>query len=243
MCVLIYESVNHESGLSLAQIWLCKTDGRLLSEDQKWFKIVLSAINNVKCVYKWHTGHVREFGPIASTQIACSCISAITASVQHSTCLLRLRSPLHISASLPSSDSSTGKMSDSDWSLHIPAGADVCYSPHSGNQASGLQLRALPVGLPSLDLMFDTTAIYSCHWSTKLKSKGWEVIHGDYRGPNICHHKIGLMVTENFTVAKVLRREYFLKPLLTWVITQNVDISVTTQTSAWLTALKPSIKA
>ena len=100
---------------------------------------------------------------IASTQIAYSCIYAITASVQHSTCLLRMRAPLHVSASLPSSDSSIDEMSDSDWSLYIPAGADICYSPHSGNQASGLQLRALPVGLPSLDLMFDTTAIYSCH--------------------------------------------------------------------------------
>ena len=48
------------------------------------------------------------------------------------TCLLRLRAPPHVCASLPSSDSSTGETSDLDCSLHIPAGADVHYSPHSG---------------------------------------------------------------------------------------------------------------
>ena len=47
------------------------------------------------------------------------------------TCLLRLRAPLHVHASLPSSDSSV-ETSDSDCSLNIPAGADVHYSPHSG---------------------------------------------------------------------------------------------------------------
>ena len=46
--------------------------------------------------------------------------------------LLRLRAPPHVRASLPSSDSSAGDTSDSDCFLHIPAGADVCYSPHSG---------------------------------------------------------------------------------------------------------------
>ena len=53
-------------------------------------------------------------------------------------CLLRLRPPPHVRASLPSSDSSTGETSDSDCSLHIPAGADVRYSPHSGKP--GLQV-------------------------------------------------------------------------------------------------------
>ena len=46
--------------------------------------------------------------------------------------LLRLRAPPHVRASLPSSDSSAGETSDSDCSLHIPASADVHYSPHSG---------------------------------------------------------------------------------------------------------------
>ena len=46
--------------------------------------------------------------------------------------LVRLSAPPHVCASLPSSDSSAGKTSDSDCSLHIPAGADVHYSPHSG---------------------------------------------------------------------------------------------------------------
>ena len=46
--------------------------------------------------------------------------------------LLRLKVPPHVRASLPSSDFSAGETSDSDCSLHIPASADVCYSPHSG---------------------------------------------------------------------------------------------------------------
>lgn len=48
--------------------------------------------------------------------------------------LLRLRAPPHVRASLPSSDSSASgaETSDSDCSLHIPAGADIQYSPHSG---------------------------------------------------------------------------------------------------------------
>jgi len=46
--------------------------------------------------------------------------------------LRRLRAPPHIRASLPSSDSSAGETSDSDCSLHIPDGANVQYSPHSG---------------------------------------------------------------------------------------------------------------
>ena len=48
--------------------------------------------------------------------------------------LLRLRAPPHVRASLPSSGSSASgaETSDSDCSLHIPAGADVHYSPHSG---------------------------------------------------------------------------------------------------------------
>ena len=29
------------------------------------------------------------------------------------------------------------------------------------------------------------------------------IIHGDYTGPNICHHKMGPMVTRDFTVAKL----------------------------------------
>ena len=52
--------------------------------------------------------------------------------------LLRLRAPPHVRASLPSSDSSAGETSDSDCSLHIPASADVHYSPHSGKP--GLQV-------------------------------------------------------------------------------------------------------
>ena len=64
------------------------------------------------------------------------------------TCLLRLRAPPHVCASLPSSDSSTGETSDSDCSLHIPASADVVTHLTVENQASGLQPRALPVGLP-----------------------------------------------------------------------------------------------
>ena len=50
------------------------------------------------------------------------------------TCLLRLRAPPYVRASLPSSDSSASgaETSDLDCSLHIPAGADVHYSPHSG---------------------------------------------------------------------------------------------------------------
>ena len=43
--------------------------------------------------------------------------------------LLRLRAPPHVRARLPSSDSSAGETSDSDCSLHIPDGVDVCYSP------------------------------------------------------------------------------------------------------------------
>ena len=35
-------------------------------------------------------------------------------------------------------DSSDADTSDSEWPLHIPAGADVCYSPHSGKP--GLQV-------------------------------------------------------------------------------------------------------
>ena len=48
------------------------------------------------------------------------------------TCLLRLRAPPRVRASLPSSDSSASgaETSDSDCFLHIPA--DVHYSPHSG---------------------------------------------------------------------------------------------------------------
>ena len=52
--------------------------------------------------------------------------------------LLRLRAPPHVRASLLSSDSSAGETSDSDCSLNIPAGADVCYSPHS--RKPGLQV-------------------------------------------------------------------------------------------------------
>ena len=52
--------------------------------------------------------------------------------------LLRLRAPPHVRASLPSSDSSAGETSDSDYSPHIPASADVHYSPHSGKP--GLQV-------------------------------------------------------------------------------------------------------
>ena len=28
-------------------------------------------------------------------------------------------------------------------------------------------------------------------------------MHGEYTGPNICHHKMGPMVTQDFTVAKL----------------------------------------
>ena len=62
------------------------------------------------------------------------------------TCLLRLRAPPHVCASLLSYDSSAGETSHSDCSLNIPAGADVCFTVE--NQAPGLQLRALAVGLP-----------------------------------------------------------------------------------------------
>ena len=60
--------------------------------------------------------------------------------------LLRLRAPPHVRASLLSYDSSAGETSHSDCSLNIPAGADVCFTVE--NQAPGLQLRALAVGLP-----------------------------------------------------------------------------------------------
>ena len=46
--------------------------------------------------------------------------------------LLRLRALPHVRASLPSSDPSAGETSDLDCYLHIPDGADVHYSPHSG---------------------------------------------------------------------------------------------------------------
>ena len=77
----------------------------------------------------------------------------------------------------------------------------------------------------------------------------------DYIGPNICHHKRGPMVTQDFTVAKlaILAWRYFysknqkirplFKPLITWVMIKNVDTSVTTQTSSWLAVLEPWIKA
>ena len=29
------------------------------------------------------------------------------------------------------------------------------------------------------------------------------IIHGDYTGPNICHHKMGPMVMQDFTVPKL----------------------------------------
>ena len=62
--------------------------------------------------------------------------------------LLRLRALPHVRASLPSSDPSAGETSDLDCYLHIPDGADATHLTVE-NQASGLQLRALPVGLPS----------------------------------------------------------------------------------------------
>ena len=29
------------------------------------------------------------------------------------------------------------------------------------------------------------------------------VFHGDYTGPNVCHHEMGFMVTQDFTASKV----------------------------------------
>ena len=62
--------------------------------------------------------------------------------------LRRLRAPPHIRASLPSSDSSAGETSDSDCSLCTFL--VLMFSTHLTveNQASGLLLRVLPVGLP-----------------------------------------------------------------------------------------------
>lgn len=44
------------------------------------------------------------------------------------------RAPPNVCASLPSSDSSDGDAdtSDLEWSLPVSAGAEACYSPHSG---------------------------------------------------------------------------------------------------------------
>ena len=45
-------------------------------------------------------------------------------------------------------------------------------------------------------LKFDPTTKYSCHRSVnKLKCKAREVIHRNYTESNICHHKMGPMVT------------------------------------------------
>ena len=48
------------------------------------------------------------------------------------TCLLRLRAPPHVRATLPSSGSDSESDSGSDCSLHIPPGADVQYSVCGG---------------------------------------------------------------------------------------------------------------
>ena len=37
----------------------------------------------------------------------------------------------------------------------------------------------------------------------QLKHQPWEVMHGDSTRPNIYHHKMGPMVTQGFTVAKL----------------------------------------
>ena len=65
-----------------------------------------------------------------------------------STCLLRLRAPPHIRASLPSSDSNAGETSDWDCSLYISTLAGVYTHLTVENKNSCLQLKALPVGLP-----------------------------------------------------------------------------------------------
>ena len=63
--------------------------------------------------------------------------------------LFSLRAPPHVHARLPSSGSSTGEASDSNCSLHVPAGV-VCYPSHSGKP--GLQVT--PTALKKLDSHF-----------------------------------------------------------------------------------------
>ena len=62
------------------------------------------------------------------------------------TCLLRLRAPPHVRASLPSSDSSR-PLTRTALSTFLVV---LMFATHLTveNQASGLQLRPLPVGLP-----------------------------------------------------------------------------------------------
>ena len=47
-------------------------------------------------------------------------------------CLLRLKAPPQVRATLPSTDSSDSDTSGSDCSLHIPADPNVQYSLHCG---------------------------------------------------------------------------------------------------------------
>ena len=50
-------------------------------------------------------------------------------------------------------------------------------------------------------LMFDPTSLTVIN-VLKLKCYAQKVIHRNYTEPNFCHHKMGPMATQEFTVAK-----------------------------------------
>ena len=47
--------------------------------------------------------------------------------------------------------------------------------------------------------MFETTTRYICHFVKAIMLKG-DSMETIALGPNICHHKMGSMVTQEFTV-------------------------------------------
>ena len=105
--------------------------------------------------------------------------------------LLRLRAPPHVRASLPSSDSSR-PLTRTALSTFLVV---LMFATHLTveNQASGLQLRPLPVGLPfpqELDLnLNDRVQAYNCHAYSCMLCLSSNMITGNIKEKILCTRK------------------------------------------------------